>query len=274
MAGTLFVVATPLGNLQDITLRALEVLKTVDLIAAEDTRRARKLLNRFGVKVPVLSYWGPREQSRADVLIKHLKEGRSVALVSDAGTPAICDPGRILVQRAVENDILVIPVPGPSALVAALSASGLPSDRFVFLGYIPSKAGERQALFQSLALETRTMVLYETPHRILASLADMANILGETREAVACRELTKVHEEILRGTLSFLVSSLEAREDILGEFVMVVAGREEGSTVSEDEALQEMKQLLRQGVSRKDAARKLASLYGLSSKTLYDRSLE
>ncbi len=274
MAGTLFVVATPLGNLQDITLRALEVLKTVDLIAAEDTRRARKLLNRFGVKVPVLSYWGPREQSRADVLIKHLKEGRSVALVSDAGTPAICDPGRILVQRVVENDILVIPVPGPSALVAALSASGLPSDRFVFLGYIPSKAGERQALFQSLALETRTMVLYETPHRILASLADMANILGETREAVACRELTKVHEEILRGTLSFLVSSLEAREDILGEFVMVVAGREEGSTVSEDEALQEMKQLLRQGVSRKDAARKLASLYGLSSKTLYDRSLE
>lgn len=274
MAGTLFVVATPLGNLQDITLRALEVLKTVDLIAAEDTRRARKLLNRFGVKVPVLSYWGPREQSRADVLIKHLKEGRSVALVSDAGTPAICDPGRILVQRAVENDILVIPVPGPSALVAALSASGLPSDRFVFLGYIPSKAGERQALFQSLALETRTMVLYETPHRILASLADMAEVLGETREAVACRELTKVHEEILRGTLSFLVSSLEAREDILGEFVMVVAGREEGSTVSEDEALQEMKQLLRQGVSRKDAARKLASLYGLSSKTLYDRSLE
>ena len=274
MAGSLFIVATPLGNLEDITLRALEVLKTVDLVAAEDTRRARKLLNRFGVKVPVLSYWGPREQSKADILIKHLKEGKAVALVSDAGTPAICDPGRILVQRAVEHDIPVIPIPGPSALVAALSASGLPSDRFVFLGYIPSKSGERRALFQSLALETRTMVLYETPHRILASLADMAEVLGQTREAVACRELTKVHEEILRGTLSSLLNTLKAREEVLGEFVMVVAGRGEAAPVSEDEALQEMKQLIRQGLSRKDAARKLAALYGLSSKRLYDHSIE
>jgi len=274
MAGTLYVVATPIGNLEDITLRALTVLKTIDLVAAEDTRRARKLLNRFGVDVPVTSYWGPREKSKAALLIKRLKDGQNVALVSDAGTPSICDPGRILVEQAVEEEIPVVPIPGPSALVAALSASALPSDRFVFLGYTPSKVGQRKGLFKSLALEPHTMVFYETPHRILACLADMIEIFGSTRRAVLCRELTKLHEEILRGPISSLAGSLEERSELLGEFVVVLSGREATDRVSEEEALEELKQLLRQGFSRKEAARKLASLYNLSSKRLYDRSVE
>lgn len=272
MTGTLYIVSTPLGNLEDVTLRALRILKEADLIAAEDTRHSLKLLTHFGIKKPLISYWGEKEKLKAAETIQRLKEGRNVALISDAGTPGISDPGTLLIQKAIEEGIAVVPVPGPSAVIAALSLSGFCTREFTFFGFLPARPGQRKKMLSQICREQRTLVFYEAPHRLLASMADLADVMGD-RPAVVIKELTKYHEEVLRGTVSDIGKRLE-QSTIAGEYVIVLQGRPETATLNMDDALAEMRELMRAGRSRRDAARSVADAYGLSKKELYDRSLE
>ena len=221
MPGTLYVVATPIGNLGDITHRAIQVLQDVDLIACEDTRHTRKLLQHFGINTKTISYHEHNEESRSKELIAQLTDGRSVALVSDAGTPTISDPGFRLVNAALEIDIQVVPVPGPSAVITALAASGLPTDEFFFAGFLPGKPTARQARLRKLSQIPGTVIFYEAPHRLAASLKDAREVLGE-REAVVARELTKLHEEIKRGRLTELATHYANNENPRGEFVVLI----------------------------------------------------
>ena len=224
MPGTLSIVATPIGNLEDITLRALRILKEVDLIACEDTRRTLKLLNHFGIKKRLISYFEHNELGRLPEILSLLKAGQNVALVSDAGTPTISDPGFPLVREAVACGIRVEPIPGPCAAITALATSGLPTDRFLFIGFLPQKRGKRRSLLESLRDEEGTIILYESPHRILKALTDIASVLGN-RPLVIVRELTKVHEEFVRGSADEISRSLQGAE-IKGEFVVLVAGNQ------------------------------------------------
>ena len=221
--GKLYVVATPIGNLEDITLRALRVLREVDLIAAEDTRHTRKLLDRYEIKKRMVSYHEHNERERAERIIEDLKSGMKVALVSDSGTPAISDPGYVLIRRCVEEGIEVIPIPGPSALLAALSVSGLPVHRFIFEGFLPHKSGKRRNRLRQLAGEEGTIIFYESPHRLLKTLSDILEILGNRRVVIA-RELTKVHEEIFRGSIEEALERFGEGER-KGEFTILVEGR-------------------------------------------------
>jgi 16S rRNA (cytidine1402-2'-O)-methyltransferase len=221
-SGKLFVVATPIGNLGDATPRSIEVLKSVDAIAAEDTRRTRKLLAHFGISTGLLAYHDHNEARVSSEIVARIEGGQDVALVSDAGTPLVADPGYRLVSAAAERGIEIVAVPGPSAVVAALSVAGLPPQPFHFAGYLPRKSGQRRTRLASLAALSCTVVYYESPHRIAAALRDMFEVLGD-RRAVVARELTKVHEEVIRGTLSELSSLAEGRA-LKGEIVVVVAG--------------------------------------------------
>jgi len=223
--GALYVVATPIGNLEDITLRALRILKEVDLIAAEDTRHTRKLLTHFGITTPTISYYKEKEYKRAADIIKKLHEGQNIALVSDAGTPGISDPGSVLVQKALNANIKVEPIPGPSSLAAALSVSGITENSFVFLGFAPSRKKQRQELLISLVQEKRAMVFFEAPHRLQSFLKDCLNLLGD-RNIFWCRELTKIHEELVRKPLSLFLQDMQTRK-IKGESVLIIAGAEE-----------------------------------------------
>lgn len=220
--GTLYLVATPIGNLEDITLRALRILAEVDLIAAEDTRKTAILLNHYAIKKPLTSYFEHNERGKTGFLAGELKAGKDIALVSEAGTPTISDPGFRIVAAARAGAIPVVPVPGPCAAVAALSASGLAVHRFAFEGFLPPKAGRRKTLLEKLAGEERTLIFYESPYRVRAALADMREALGNRRAAVA-RELTKVHEEFVCGTLAEIAARLE-RAVVKGEFTIVVEG--------------------------------------------------
>lgn len=220
--GRLFVVATPIGNLGDATPRSIEVLKSVDAIAAEDTRRTRKLLAHFGVSTGLVAYHDHNEARVSLDIVKRIEDGQDIALVSDAGTPLVADPGYRLVSAAAARGIEIVAVPGPSAVVAALSVAGLPPHPFHFAGYLPRKSGQRRTRLASLATLPCTVVYYESPHRIAATLSDMLEVLGD-RRAVVARELTKVHEEVLRGTLSELSARAEGRK-LKGEMVVVVAG--------------------------------------------------
>ena len=268
--GTLYIVSTPIGNLEDITLRALRILKEADVIAAEDTRHSLKLLSYYGISKPLISYWGEKEKSRAEEAIRRLHSGQSVALVSDAGTPGISDPGAVLVRRAIEESIEVVPVPGPSAMIAALAVSGLPTEEFIFAGFLPPRQSRRRKVLTEASIEKRTLVFYEAPHRILDCLADMAEIFG-TRRAVVVKELTKMHEEILRGAPRFILEKLED-STVAGEYVIVVEGRKEQSGNRED-ALREIRELMKKGLGRKEAVSRIAEEYGIGKKELYDRSL-
>ena len=221
--GTLFIVATPIGNLGDITVRALEILKSVDLIAAEDTRTTKVLLDHFEIRKPLISFYSYNEQRRVPDLIEKIMQGQSIALVSDAGTPGISDPAYSIVHAAIEADIPVVPIPGPTAFVAALVVSGLSTDAFVFEGFLPVKKG-RQTMLKRLAKEERTLILYESPHKILRTLADIQEYFGDRRVAVA-RELTKKFEEVLRGRVSSVLEHFSSR-NIKGEFVIVIEGKE------------------------------------------------
>lgn len=225
MSGTLYIVATPIGNLQDITARAIQTLKSVDLIAAEDTRHSKHLLQQFGINTPLIALHEHNERARSSTLIQRLQKGESIALISDAGTPLISDPGYYLAHIAHQHHIPIVPVPGPCALIAALSASGLPSDRFIFEGFLSAKKTLR---FQQLSLlknETRTLIFYEAPHRILHTLEDMTAIFGLEREAVLARELTKTFETILTGTLENLLMILQQNPiQQKGEFVILIKG--------------------------------------------------
>ncbi len=272
MSGILYIVATPIGNLEDITLRALRVLKEVDFIAAEDTRHSLKLLNHYGIERPLLSYWSDREKVRSEEIINLLKAGKSIALISDAGTPGISDPGAVLIKRVIEEDIPLVPIPGPSAVIAALSVSGLSTEEFSFFGFLPPKKTERLRKLEQLRFERRTLVFYEAPHRLLETLEDFLEVFGEERRVAVFKELTKIHEQVLRGSLQDVYSRL-LKSVIAGEYVIILEGKSERVS-SIEEALEEVKVLMRQGMGRKEAVRTVAGHYNLSSKELYDRSLK
>ncbi len=271
MKGILYIVSTPIGNLEDITLRALRTLREVDVIAAEDTRHSLKLLSHYGISRPLISYWGEKERVKAEETVRRLNEGQSVALISDAGTPGISDPGAVLIRRAIEEGIAVVPVPGPSAFIAALSLSGFSTESFLFSGFMPPRPAQRGKLLRDLSLEKRTLVFYEAPHRIISTLEDMTAILGQ-RNAVLVREITKLHEEVIRGTIPDILVRMETAR-IAGEYVIVVEGRPEGSVSSPDDALAEIRSLMKKGLGRKEAVRRVAEEYGMSRKALYDLSL-
>lgn len=271
--GTLFVVATPIGNLEDITLRALRILKEVDLIAAEDTRHTRKLLTHFDIHTPLISYYKEKEASRAQEIVARLLSGAQVALVSDAGTPGISDPGGILVHSAQTHNISVVPVPGVSALATLLSVAGLTEPAHLFLGFLPAKAAERRKLLRGLKNESHPMVFYESPRRIIASLGDCLAELGE-RRAVIGRELTKMHEEISSGELTELLAGLKAKEAIKGEFVVLISGLRAAAPVRPDN-LDDLLRWYREqsGLSLKDAVASIAKDLDLSRSEVYQKAL-
>ncbi|MDD5724441.1 MAG: 16S rRNA (cytidine(1402)-2'-O)-methyltransferase [Syntrophales bacterium] len=220
--GTLYIVATPIGNLEDITLRAIRILREVGLIAAEDTRRTRILLDAYGIDTPMTSLHDRNEREKSAHLITRLQEGTDIAYVSDAGTPGISDPGHLFVRQAIAGSIAVVPIPGPVAAVAALNVSGLPMDSFAFFAFLPSRRGKRRHLLESVREETKTMVFYESPNRLVSALEDIADILGDRQIAVS-RELTKIYEETLRGTVGEVIESLRGKK-VKGEITLVVSG--------------------------------------------------
>lgn len=272
MTGRLYVVATPIGNLADITLRAIRVLGDADVIAAEDTRTTRKLLAHHGIRTPLVSYHEHNESVRTPELLKRMEAGDTVALVSEAGTPSISDPGYRLVSEAIAAGIAVEPVPGPSAILAAIVVSGLPSDSFVFEGFLPRRRTERRRRLESLADERRTLVFFEAPHRLDHSLTDLLEVLGDRRVAL-CRELTKVHEEVRRGTLSELVAALQ-RRPVKGEIVLVVEGARFEATTDLEGAADEVLERVDGGVSVREATREVAEQRGVPRRALYDRVLQ
>lgn len=271
MSGTLFVVATPLGNLEDITQRALRVLKEVQLIAAEDTRHSRRLLQHFGIATPLTSYYDEVETRKAPALVQELLAGKSIALISDAGTPGISDPGYHLVRAAVEAGVPVVPIPGPSAVATALSICGLPTDRFVFEGFLPPKASRRRKRLAELAADSRTLVFYEAPHRISATLADLREVLGN-RPACVLREATKMFESIVRGSLDELIAVGGTLER--GEVTLVVGGAEESETRAPVDLDGEIAALRAEGLRTKEIADRLAEKYGLSRHDVYQRVVQ
>jgi len=274
-SGTLFIVATPIGNLGDMSQRAQETLQAVDLIAAEDTRHSKKLLQHFGINTPCQAYHEHNERETAGQLLTRLQNGDSIAVISDAGTPLISDPGFHLVNLAQQADIKVVPIPGSSAILAALATAGLPTDRFIFEGFLSSKQQARQKQLQSLANETRTLVLYESPHRILACLEDMLEILGADRQVVLARELTKAYETVHRETLTGLVDWVKQdKNQQRGEIVLVVAGADEPDPSQIDTESEQVLKILLEYLPVKQAASATASITGVKKNKLYARALE
>jgi 16S rRNA (cytidine1402-2'-O)-methyltransferase len=271
--GTLYVVATPIGNLEDITLRALRILKEVDLIAAEDTRHTRKLLTHFGISTPTKSYYKEKELERAADFIAKLNNGQNIALVSDAGTPGISDPGSVLVKKALKANIRVEPIPGPSSLTAALSVSGIQDNSFVFLGFAPSRKKQRQDLLHSLVQEKRPLVFFEAPHRLHSFLQDCLNLLGD-RNIFWCRELTKIHEELALISLSQILQDLNAKK-VKGESVLIIAGAEAEAEIPDKKIVELLSAYKKTGkLSLKDAVRKITSEHKLSRSAIYRQALK
>jgi len=275
--GCLYLVGTPIGNLEDITLRALRILREADQIAAEDTRHTQKLLNHYEISRPLVSYHEHNEMTRAPELLIALEQGAKIALVSDAGMPLVSDPGYRLVTLCLRHQIPVVPVPGPSALLAALSASGLPNEEFLFIGFLPARSGERQRALERLRIEDRTIILYEAPHRIAESIAEALEILGD-RPACLAREVTKLHEEFRRGKLSALAASLEERP-ARGEITLLIGPADPtdaGAHVDSAQSLSErVEELIRQAkLDRKEALKLAAKERGLTRRAAYDRMLE
>src|SRR6266446_5338939 len=274
MTGTLYLVSTPIGNLEDITHRAVRLLAEADVIACEDTRHTQKLLNHYGISTPTVSYHEHNERERAEQLLDQLKDGRDVAVVSDAGTPAISDPGFRLARMAIENEIKVVPVPGASALITALVASGLPTNEFFFGGFLPSRSGARRARLSELRSIPATLIFYEGPHRIAAALKDAREILGE-REAVVARELTKMHEEIAHGRLSELAERFSAPENARGEMVLIIDRTEIKSETETNNSFPSLAELVanleNEGMDHRAAFKKAARELGLSRDEAYRR---
>jgi 16S rRNA (cytidine1402-2'-O)-methyltransferase len=272
-SGTLYIVGTPIGNLEDMTFRAIHVLQQVHWIAAEDTRHTGKLLQHFQIATPQLSYHEHNQASRIPDLRARLQAGEAIALVSDAGMPGISDPGYELVQACAEVGIPVVPIPGASAVVTALSASGLPSNQFVFEGFLPPKGQARRDRLEALAVEMRTLVLYESPHRLRQTLQDLAETLGSDRPITLARELTKLHEEFWRGTIATAIEHHQAR-DPQGEFTLVIQGAPQTEPLLSESALKaELQDLLQQGLSRSQASRQLAQRTTLSRRQIYQLAL-
>src|SRR5690349_7259343 len=271
--GTLYLVATPIGHLADITHRALQVLNDVDLIACEDTRHTHKLLNHYGITTKTISYHEHIEQQRATELIDRLKRGTNIALVSDAGTPSISDPGFRLVRATIENDIPIVPIPGPSALITALIAAGLPTDEFFFAGFLPARANARRTRLSEVQSVPGTLIFYEAPHRLAETLKDAYEILGE-REAVVARELTKLHEEIRRGRLSELTADYADRTDIRGEIVLLIDRNVIGAAATQMVSVATLvNQYEQDGLDHRAALKKVARELGLSRGEAYRKLL-
>ena len=275
MAGTLYLVPTPIGNLGDISRRTAEVLEQVDFIAAEDTRVTLKLLNHLGLKKPLVSYYRHNTDEAGQKVLDRLLAGESCALCTDAGTPAVSDPGEDLVALCAQNGVEVVALPGPCALIVALSVSGLPTARFTFEGFLPMNKKNRRSQLESLENEARTMIFYEAPHKLSATLADLRDAFGPQRRISLCRELTKLHEEVIRTTLGEAAERYQG-ETPRGEFVLVVEGAsarsEEAATL--EEGLARVNALLEEGLSRKDAMKQAARELGLSRNELYAAALE
>jgi 16S rRNA (cytidine1402-2'-O)-methyltransferase len=266
----LYVVGTPIGNLEDITLRALRVLKEADVIACEDTRQSRKLLDHYGIAKPLVSYHEHNEQQRAQELLERLAEGRNIALISDAGMPGISDPGYRVVRLAVERGIPVIPIPGPAALIAALAASGLATDEFEFRGFLPAKAGQRRTSLEELRSLSHTLIFYEAPHRIVEALEDIVQVLGPKRPVVVARELTKLHEEFIRGTAEEVLRILRGRE-VRGEITLLISKSETAPSSSSSKDLHtRLQEIMReQKLDEKAALKIMAKEQGVSKSELY-----
>ncbi len=272
MAGVLYLIATPIGNLEDITLRALRVLREeVTAIACEDTRQSQKLLEHFAIRKPLLSYHEHNEASRAAEIVQRLGNGDSIAIVTDAGTPLISDPGYRVVVAAIEAGFQVVPLPGASAVLTALSASGLAVDQFRFLGFLPPKTHARRQVFQALEWEQATVIAYESPHRILESLTDLAETLGD-RPVVLGRELTKLHEEFLRGTAAHIQQTLAARPSIKGEMTLVIGGATAQRVEGDPKEL--VARLQQQGLDRMEAIKAAAKQMGLPKRAVYQAVAE
>jgi len=279
MSSCLYLAATPIGNLEDITLRALRILKEVDIIAAEDTRQTAKLLNHYDIKKPMISYHEHNKKSKGEEIIKLLMDGKTVALVSDAGMPSISDPGEDLVRLCIENSIEVIPIPGPSASLTALSISGLPTSRFVFVGFLPVKGKERNEILEKLANEEKTMILYEAPHRLMSTLKDLREYMGNRRISIS-RELTKKFEETIRCNLDEAIEEFSTR-NIKGEFVLVLEGKspeaieEEKKQMWADVSIKEhIIMYMDKGLSKKEAIALVAKERGISKKEVYNIAIE
>lgn len=274
--GILYLVGTPIGNLEDITLRAIKTLQKVDLIAAEDTRRTGKLLQHFQINTPQISYHAHNQTARTAELLSHLERGQSIALVTDAGMPGIADPGYEIVVAAISANIEVVPIPGVTAALTALTVSGLSTERFVFEGFLPLKKKERIKRLKNLPNETRTLIFYEAPHRIILTLTDLGAILGGGRKIVLARELTKIYEEFWRGTIDEAIELYTNKRQPKGEYTLVVAGKPvtEALILSEAELKTELVQLLQQGMTRSQASRDLAQLTSLSRRQIYQLALE
>jgi 16S rRNA (cytidine1402-2'-O)-methyltransferase len=269
----LYIVATPIGNLEDMTFRAIRILKEADWIAAEDTRHTGKLLQYFQITTPQISYHDHNRHSRLPELLEKLQQGKAIALVSDAGMPGISDPGYELVKACSDEGIPVIPIPGASAVVTALSASGLPTDRFAFEGFLPAKGQERRDRMESFRSETRTLILYEAPHRVRQTLADLQEIVGSDRPIVVARELTKMHEQFWRGTVGEAIAHY-AQQEPQGEFTLVLAGATLSEpNLSESALIAELQVLMQQGLSRSQASRQLAQQTNLSRRQVYQLAL-
>jgi len=260
----LYIVATPIGNLEDVTLRALGILREVKLIAAEDTRRTKQLLATYDIKTPMTSYHERNKRTKLDYILNRLSEG-DVALVSDAGMPGISDPGYELVVACIEGGIPVVPVPGPSVVITALAVSGLDTGKFVYLGFLPSKAGARRRLLKSVADEAATIVVLESPHRLLAALNDMLAVLGDRKIAV-CRELTKLHEEVFRGRISQAIAHFTEPR---GEFTLVIEGKKEEKPRLTPAIKKQLQKMRRSGVAAKEAVASVSGETGVSKKELY-----
>lgn len=269
----LYIVATPIGNLEDITLRALRILREVDLIACEDTRHTQKLLNHFEIKTPTQSYHQHNEAARTAELITQIEGGRRVALVSDAGMPGISDPGERVIRAAIDRGLSVISLPGASAMVSAVVASGLPTEAFRFAGFLPARSGERRTVLETLANAPETIVFYEAPHRIMEMLADLERIFGADRRIVIARELTKVHEEFLRGSVAEVRKQLESRPAIKGEMTIIVAGSQNGESKPAKAAVDlstRMRELINcSGLDEKSALKQAAREFGMSKSEAY-----
>ena len=273
----LYLVGTPIGNLEDITLRALRVLKEVDVIACEDTRQTQKLLNHYAIATRTTSYHEHNEMTRSAELVKEMQEGASVALVTDAGMPGISDPGYRLITLAIRHHVPVVPVPGASAFLAALVASGLPTDSFRFSGFLPAKRGERRAALEEVRNSPRTQVFYETPHRAIEALEDVCQVLGNARQIVIAREVTKIHEEFLRGRASEVLERLKAREQVKGEITLLIGKAEEKDAHGTADASsvrvsirQRVKQIMaEERIDEKAALKKVAKERGVSKSEAY-----
>jgi len=275
MTGTLFIVATPIGNLDDITFRAVEILKSVDLILAEDTRHSQKILSHFDIKTPISAFHDYNEREKCTTVIDKLKQGVSIALISDAGTPLISDPGYVLVSAAKKNSVNVVPIPGPSALIAALSASGVPSDSFSFFGFLPSKQNARIKTLKTFISRPETIIIYESPKRILAALKDMLFVFGEAREVCLAKELTKTFETILTTNIPNLISYIASDPNHQkGEFVLLISSSGKKKQLELDQQLDNLLSVLCSEMGASKAAKLAAKITGIDKKYCYQRAIE